>query len=191
MKTLSFIIILCVMNLPMAYSKGNQYMSTICSDKLQNLSEERSEQINSLIVDIINNSPGDDFERKTKYAVEHTLPECASMYYFVFNTLGMWSNGGMQQVLLCETDDIFLNRWELEQAVKAFKYYDYKETADLIKKLIPKSEKWSRAIGELNDRESKGEKVSEAEFDKIWNEVDRLDDLFEQTYFKDLNTQEK
>jgi len=130
---------------------------------------------------------GKSFDEKVKHAVELSLTKNSSRYYFITTFLGMWGNGGMQHVLLCDSDEISLKQWQLKQTVEAFRYYGCKDTADFLTKLVLKSKTWSSAIDELYIRELKSEDVKEKEFEQIWGEVDKFDELFGKGFPSDPN----
>jgi len=132
-------------------------------------------------------SDGEFYDQKVKHAVENHLSERAAHWHFVTSFLGLWGNGGLQAVLLCDPDEIDHKQWELKKTVEAFQAFGCKETATFIEGLIPKSAKWSKAIGELNRREDEGEDVPEEAFDKVWSEVDAFDDPFDEGFQGDPN----
>jgi hypothetical protein len=130
----------------------------------------------------IDASDGEFYDQKVKHAVQNQLSERAAHWYFVTSFLGLWGNGGMQAVLLSDPDEIDHKQWVLKKTVEAFQAFGCKETATFIEDLIPKSAKWSKAIGELNRREDGGEDIPEEAFDKVWSEVDAFDDPFDEVF---------
>ncbi len=134
---------------------------------------------------VIDSAPGEFYGQKVRHAVDHHLSDRTAAYHFITSCLGTWGNGGMQDVLLCEKDELVQKQWELQKTVEAFRMHGCQSTATFLEQLMPKAAQWSKAIAELNEREARGEHVPEADFDRIWSEVDRFDDLFEEAFQKD------
>jgi hypothetical protein len=146
------------------------------------MTEEKLQDQNALstyIAGVIASAPGDNYNQQMRHALEKELSKAAANFYLVTTFTGMWGNGGMQHVLLCDPDEIADKQLELERTVEAFRYYGCKDTAAFLSDLIPKAAAWSKAIGELNSRESESETIPETKFKKIWDEVDKLDEPFD------------
>jgi hypothetical protein len=114
-----------------------------------------------------------------KDVLENHLTREAGHYFMVNSLIGLWGNGGMQQILLCEGDEWEYKEWELKRMVEAFRNYKANNIASFIEGLISKGSIWVQKIADLNRLEFHGETVEEAEFDKIWDEVNGYDHLFE------------
>ena len=134
---------------------------------------------------VIENAEGEFYDQKVRHAVENHFSIRTSQWHFVTSFLGLWGNGGMQSVLLCEGHEIEHKQWELKNTAEAFRAFGCKKTAEFIEHLIPKSAEWSKAIAKLNAREANGEDIPEEEFDKIWSEVDKFDDPFDEGFEED------
>jgi hypothetical protein len=139
---------------------------------------------------VIDAASGEYYDQKVKHAVEEHLSQRAAYWHFVTSFLGLWGNGGMQHVLLCEGNEIPHKQWELKQTVAAFRTYGCTETADFIESLIPKAAQWAQAIADLNDREANGETIPEEAFDEIWSQVDAFDDPFDEGFESDPDVYE-
>lgn len=165
-----------------AHAKDNSTVNKITIADLNSLKVEDLQEDNRLsqyVFSVIESAPETMYSQKVFHAVKNTLTTSVSNYYFATTFIKMWENGGMQQVLLCDPDEIKDKKTELQKTVEAFKYYEHIEVATFIEKLIPKSELWSQEIAALYAKEDVGKVVDESEFDNIWNAVDSYDDQFE------------
>jgi hypothetical protein len=153
------------------------------TEQIQGIKDVRdSKVLSDYVYAVIEQSEGELYHQKVKHAVESHLSTRASSFYFVITFIGLWGNGGMQHVLLCDPDEIDYKQWELKKVAESFRVFGCKQHAEFIDGLIPKSAKWSKAISELNQREDRGEKVPEEAFNKIWSEVDAFDDPFDKGF---------
>ncbi|MFC5049137.1 hypothetical protein ACFPK9_00695 [Rubritalea spongiae] len=134
----------------------------------------------TIVNTLIECSPGETYDQQLKNAAD-LHPSVRTLQWYVLDTfIGMWENGGMQHVLLCEDDEVEHKQWELKKVIESCRIYECHKIADFIQQLLPKSEEWSRAITQLNQRENKGEDIGEHLFDEIWSQVDVLDSPFEE-----------
>ena len=185
MNSLKFAIC-CVLVLAISAEAHESEIKHPTIEQLKGIKDiQDSKVLSDYVFAVIEQSEGEFHHQKAKHAVESHLSVRASNWYFLVTFIGLWSNGGMQHVLLCDPDQIDYKQWELKKVADSFRAYGCKQHAEFIDQLIPKAAKWSKAIAELNKREDKGEKVPEDEFKKIWSEVDAFDNPFEKGFDAD------
>ena len=146
--------------------------------------------LSEFVFTAIETAEADSYADKVRYVVEQQLTPHAAHWFFITNLLGLWAHGGMQELLLCEADQIANKQWELKNAVEGFKAFGCNETAAFIAKLIPKAVAWSTGLAELNAKAEAGETVAEATFDAIWDEVDSFDLPFDMGFDGDPDVYE-
>ena len=167
----------------MALCENISDMKTPTPDELASIKDISVVNVLSeYVFSAIDAAPGETYADQARYALENSLGPHAVHWFFATNLLSLWSNGGMQEVLLCDPEYQDAKEWELNSAVAGFKAFGCSETAAFIEKLIPKSKEWSRAIASLNAKEEAGETVAESEFERIWNEVDAYDLPFDEGF---------
>ena len=111
-------------------------------------------------------------------ALNNSIPKKAGYYYAIFTFEGLWGNGGMQHVML--PDDLEASQEFLQIVESAYRHFGSVKTANLIKELIPKSKIWTIEIEKFADEEP-----PYPESQKIWNQIDKYDDVYEKTVESD------
>ena len=143
-------------------------------EDLKKMSEQKPDPSDSIlfryILSIIDTSPKETFDDKLIYTLKNILSPSAKYYYLISDFIGIWENGGMQEVLLCEVDEIEKKKFILCETANGFEFYECNNVSKLIKALIPKSKNWSLELSVLDDMDA-----SELQFEKIYCEVDFYD----------------
>lgn len=154
---------------------------TPTTTQLQSLSHEDLIDSNVLmnwIYKLIEEANGKFHDEKVINALNNSIPIKAGYYYAIFTFEGLWGNGGMQHVML--PDDLESSQKFLEIVESAYRHFGAVKTASLIKELIPKSKIWTIEIEKFIDEEP-----PYPESQKIWDQIDKYDDIYEKTVESD------
>lgn len=127
---------------------------------------------------LIEEANGDLHDEKVINALINSIPKKSGYYYAILTFEGLWGNGGMQSVML--PDDLESSQTFLNIVESAYRHFGSVKTADLINDLIPKSKKWSMEIEKYIDEEP-----PYMESQKIWDQIDNYDDIYEKTIESD------
>ncbi len=132
------------------------------------------------IYKLIEEANGKFHDVKVKNALNDSIPKKAGYYYAIFTFEGLWGNGGMQHVML--PDDLESSQKFLQIVESAYRHFGSIKTANLIKELIPKSRNWTIEIEKFVEEEP-----PYPESQKIWDQIDQFDDIYENTVESDKN----
>ena len=120
---------------------------------------------------LIDSSEKNLFDDKMVDALRNKIPTKAGYYFAVFQFEGLWSNGGMQHVLLRE--ELEQTQYLLKVTASGYDYFGKSKSASLVRELAKKTKVWMSTLMAMN------ENTPDEKYEVIWQEVDHYDDVFD------------